>query len=433
MSYLVIENQGEMDLEALRLMGASTKRSGNFIGMFGTGAKYAIAVLMSKGIGVTVTSGVKKAGFETEKAHIKGQGFDEVVLVVGGKKKRLGFTTEMGLQWDVDGALRELVSNAYDEQGAKVERRTGIEAKKGFTRVWVEYTEEVKKFDLKFDSLFLFNRKPLYVGKGVRVYEKEEEGAGVYRKGVRVFYSSALKSLYDWDFDELEVREDRTSEQWTVQNKVNSSLDVLPVRTMLNCIKKSANKEQWLEAHSYCSYQLQYSEKLKEEIKGKLVITPQIYNAMQEELNGVEYVLVGESYATTLQAMGALELKDILSVEKIEGIQIVELSENEEWERKFNRAVRELRELGYWLEQDSIGMKVEFFKYTKGEEKVLGEYVEGKNLIRLNVSLMDKGLIELEEIMLHEWAHKMSKMDDKTRGFESWMCKEILRQGRKGL
>jgi hypothetical protein len=47
MNYLLIENKGEIDINALILMGGTTKREDESkIGFFGSGNKYAIALLL---------------------------------------------------------------------------------------------------------------------------------------------------------------------------------------------------------------------------------------------------------------------------------------------------------------------------------------------------------------------------------------------------
>ena len=47
LGYIRIENKGEMDINALLLLGATNKRDNEaMIGFFGSGLKYAVAVLL---------------------------------------------------------------------------------------------------------------------------------------------------------------------------------------------------------------------------------------------------------------------------------------------------------------------------------------------------------------------------------------------------
>jgi hypothetical protein len=115
--YLVIENKIEIEPNAFMLMGASTKRGvAGKIGMYGTGLSYSVAALLSRGIGVVITSGDTTYKFSTESTTLRGQEFSQVVVRNGHKKSLLGFTTELGLNWTAEMGIRELVSNAYDEE-----------------------------------------------------------------------------------------------------------------------------------------------------------------------------------------------------------------------------------------------------------------------------------------------------------------------------
>lgn len=51
---IIFENPGELDLNALRIMGVSVKQSDSPIGMFGTGLKYAVATAMRLGGSVEI-------------------------------------------------------------------------------------------------------------------------------------------------------------------------------------------------------------------------------------------------------------------------------------------------------------------------------------------------------------------------------------------
>lgn len=115
---ITFTNPGLIPLDALRLMGASVKAEGSF-GRFGTGFKYALATVLRGGGQLTIWRGPERIDFETVQVEVRGQTFAEVVMVTdgGATRERLGFTTQLGRDWEPWMALRELACNARDEGG----------------------------------------------------------------------------------------------------------------------------------------------------------------------------------------------------------------------------------------------------------------------------------------------------------------------------
>ena len=109
---IVFNNPGNLDLNAIRLMGVSVK-SESAIGYFGTGLKFGIATLLRTGHSVRIyTSGVWNE-LSTRPIEVRGRAFSGVYL----NDEALGFTTELGRNWETWMAFRELYSNMLDEKG----------------------------------------------------------------------------------------------------------------------------------------------------------------------------------------------------------------------------------------------------------------------------------------------------------------------------
>lgn len=127
---IVFQNPGLIDLRAVQIMGLNAKETKNPIGQFGTGLKYAIAVLLRGGCNVDIWRGEQRYAFETREEDFRGKKFDFVYMFekfqtmdwstgkgVDKKVWPLGFTLELGKHWEPWMAIRELESNVRDEGG----------------------------------------------------------------------------------------------------------------------------------------------------------------------------------------------------------------------------------------------------------------------------------------------------------------------------
>ena len=109
---IVFRNRGLIDLLAVTTMGVSVKEPGSF-GYFGTGLKYALATILRDGGEVFLFRGPKAHKITTGPSEIRGETFNIVKL----DGRRLGFTDQLGKNWEPWMVLRELGCNATDEGG----------------------------------------------------------------------------------------------------------------------------------------------------------------------------------------------------------------------------------------------------------------------------------------------------------------------------
>lgn len=109
---IIFRNPGLIDIAAVRTMGVSVKKPGS-IGYFGTGLKFAIATILRGGGDIAIFTGDDRHDLGKRSRKIQGEAFDVVTL----DNKELGFTTQLGRNWEPWMVLRELGSNATDEGG----------------------------------------------------------------------------------------------------------------------------------------------------------------------------------------------------------------------------------------------------------------------------------------------------------------------------
>lgn len=117
MKKIYFANKEPIDLVAIAVMGVSVKTKYNPIGYFGTGLKFAIATLLRTGHLVRLYLNGEEYQFIARPETIRGEEFQRVAMVAPGVDEKLGFTTQMGRNWEVWQAYRELACNTMDEDG----------------------------------------------------------------------------------------------------------------------------------------------------------------------------------------------------------------------------------------------------------------------------------------------------------------------------
>lgn len=205
--YLVFENSGEIDVRTITTFGCSVKETKNPIGYFGTGLKYAIAVLLRTGHEILIQSGGSQFSLVSREGSIRGKEFGFVHLTGDGVDKPTGFTTELGKNWEVWMAYRELHCNSKDEQ----ESLTFVCAEQpvpriGMTRVIVSGLEIMKAHASRID--FICEGKPDFVVGTLEVFRRPTNS--FFYRGIKVmnFQQNALYSYNQTA--KVELTEDRT-------------------------------------------------------------------------------------------------------------------------------------------------------------------------------------------------------------------------------
>src|SRR5207302_1267275 len=117
-------------VNAFKLLGASNKRGDSAkIGYFGTGLKYAIAVMLRQGIEFKVFSGTKEIKIGQRNTKF----LDSTVAVMTVNGEKTSITLDAGIDWQPWFAIREIYSNSIDE-GGTMSLRVPSEARSGYTR-----------------------------------------------------------------------------------------------------------------------------------------------------------------------------------------------------------------------------------------------------------------------------------------------------------
>ena len=169
-------NKGAIDLDVIRTMGVHVKETDNPIGHFGTGLKFAIATLLRTGHTVDLYRLGEKISFACVPRVIRNKPF--AIVTMNGEQ--LAFTNDLGKEWKVWQAYRELHSNCLDEMG-----RITTTPLEDMDTVWVISGPEIDSCYDNRSQIFLMGEPAWMAGDGVEVYRGESKF--LYYRGVRVY------------------------------------------------------------------------------------------------------------------------------------------------------------------------------------------------------------------------------------------------------
>jgi hypothetical protein len=226
---VIFETPGHIDIRSFTVMGMNSKpNSVSPFGYFGTGLKYAIAVLVRERQQVTLWIGNKKYSFYARDIDFRGKSFSQIRMkrehwytnTLGSrlltKYEDLPFTTELGKNWKLWQAFRELESNTRDEGGITRSQHSEFThipnnvPSQPITQIVVTGDEFAKEWDERYknfldkDNLVLRDETDK-----IQIYNKPSHH--VYYRGIRIHdWPENQESLLTYNIiDHLELSEDR--------------------------------------------------------------------------------------------------------------------------------------------------------------------------------------------------------------------------------
>lgn len=199
---IVFENPGEIDVAAISTFGVSVKEGDSPIGFFGTGLKYALAILLRNRHKVSILSGINRFDFATATTVIRGEQFDVVQM----NDQKLGFTTQVGKTWEMWMAYRELYCNARDEHGSSYVSQNFPQAVSGHTFV-VVHGAGIEAAHAERSQFFLED-KPDFVVDTMEL--RDRESVSFFYRGVKVSPTYRKAMLTYNESLKMDLTEDRT-------------------------------------------------------------------------------------------------------------------------------------------------------------------------------------------------------------------------------
>lgn len=204
MKYIVFENEGEIDIRMIRTFGISAKETDNPIGFFGTGLKYAIAILIRNGCEIFTQAGLTEYSIKKKVVNVRGKDFDMIEM----NGRELPFTTHLGVNWENWQAFRELYCNCKDEKGTihlinKIPR-----PEPNVTKVFIR-GEGLEDLYVERNTIILdMPNSMCHHAKGLDIYEEPNEY--FYYRGIRVMGLDPISRFTYNIIDHQSLTEDRT-------------------------------------------------------------------------------------------------------------------------------------------------------------------------------------------------------------------------------
>lgn len=249
MSKVIFETPTILDLNALTVFGLSAKpASHNPIGYFGTGLKYAMAILAREQCEVSIYIGLKEYKLQVKDNGFRGKMFQSIELVSDDERVQLPFTTELGKDWELWQAFRELYCNTIDENGSTYIDEKKVETYIGRTIISVASEEFAGIFEDRYNQVFLEDADTIST-TGVQILPKESDY--VYFRGIRVMKTDKpCLNTYNI-LSPVTLTEDRTaaypfSVKSTIQDALREEENSKVLEQALN-----AGEERWESDFEY--------------------------------------------------------------------------------------------------------------------------------------------------------------------------------------
>ena len=249
---IVFYNPSILDMRAVTTFGLSVKESENPIGYFGTGLKYAIAILLREGCEIKIYSDGSEYIFYSQKDKFRGVDCDLVYMDSPEQTaQQLPFTLELGKNWELWQAYRELYCNAIDEQGGVCDKHSNVEGIHGHTFIAISGD---KFLDVhKSRREFIIDDNPLIKTDALDIMETP----GAFLKGIKVSDSIFYKPLYGYNFHGgISLTEDRTLKdsyvaEDIIQNKIIELSDYNFIQNVLTAPDNTFEKQiSWAKSKS---------------------------------------------------------------------------------------------------------------------------------------------------------------------------------------
>lgn len=464
-AFLMIENPGVCPPEGFTVLGVSladTSDNSGVIGQFGSGNKHGVTLCLRKGLEPTIYCGTLRLEFFTKPQTVSdskaSKDFARVCVRYGGtyegvnktSTEDLGFVLDYGKKdWDdIALALREFISNSidrcirengnWDDVRIEIVEDARVRAKAGVTRVFLPLTAEVLDFYNNLGKWFLHFSEPESINSAILPKKDrnlgDRQAAVIYRRGVRVreFQSSELKSLFDYNLNDLSIDEARKASDWDVryhcgQALANANADVLTV-LFNQMMKGDVGAWEFTFDNSALSYYYgneRRSAKWKTAFHAaagdKAVLAGDEATAERLTRKGYEPIIACEAILSAASHYGVPTATTVLTLDEMAGRIVTEPTDTAKTAVEYVWAIVKNHGLSRGKDLPPV---LCFSTTLDGGAMLNGYYAEG--MVYINSALAPAGQATMPsnmllKVALEEVAHYVTEATDNSRDFQDYL------------
>jgi hypothetical protein len=404
MKYLKIQNNGELDIRLVALMGGTTKANDKFkIGQFGTGLKYTLAYLYRNNIQFKIFVGESEVELSIETEIIKDENFD--IICINGN--RTSITTRMGMDWSAWMIIRELWCNALDEGNAVKEITTEPTGTANTTSFFIQIDKDFQSVLDNWSDYFIHGSEPLFENETHKIYHGGEK-VRVYKQGVLI-HTLDKPGLYSYDVKNADINELREFKGVVAREIIYALKATSP--TVITHFMENVKDEHY-EAQMDWNWYVSFDKVWRETIGNAKIIHQKAVDIIKDrgaEMDMASVIILPKNVFKFLSAefsgIGALRTADKI---------------NEFYEIHSQPLADKLNECFAILEvcEYHIHPELKFLFGAFGDKNIQGQINMNTKEVMLSDTLLEKSLFNFISVIVEENEHFKSGLHDCTRNFQ---------------
>ena len=331
--------------------------------------------------------------------------------------RQTSLTTEMGPDWKLWEAIREIFCNAVDEGNGRVAIRNDLVPQKGYTKFYCESNDALKEIIDNWGKYFSSERTDIIMkNKEWEVFNPIDSCVTIYRKGIRC-YDTLKASIYDYSISNIDINESRTLKYgWQLKEKLARLWGLYATKDMIrNLFTSTIIKEKDLIENgiSWRGYVESFNDNWLAVIGNRILIPRSVSGYFQKE----------QAHGIVLDGSLCNALKKHLK-DKVKVVGLHDEYGNFTEIPPTKKHTYLLSEVTKFFEKAELKVDYSIVIAIFEDKETLGK-VDNKRII-LSDRVFELGKKMIASTILEECFHLESQSADKTRDFQDFIINKIL-------